>query len=81
MNKKYKCDVIGNSIRLFEEGRVTYFDGNFIVIGNKRLVRIRFYDKNPKVSMTKYMCVVYSLPLNRKIRKDLIDILINLAEQ
>lgn len=81
MNKKYRCDVIGNSIRLFEEGRVTSFDGNFMVIGNKKLVRIQFYDKKPKVSISKYMCVIYLPPLNRRIRKDLIDILINLAER
>ena len=82
MNKKYKCDVIGNrSIRLFDGRRVTYFEGDFYVIGNKRLVRVHFYKKKPKISMSKYMCAFYSLPLNRKIRKDLIDIFINLAER
>lgn len=81
MNEKYKCDVIGNrSIRLFDGRRVTFFEGDFSVIGNKRLVRIYFYGKK-RVSMTKYICVAYSLPLNRRIRKDLIDILINLAER
>ena len=81
MNKKYKCDVIRNSIRLFDGKRVTYFEGNFHVIGNKRLVRVHFYNKKPKISISKYMCAFYSLPLNRKIRKDLIDIFINLAER
>jgi hypothetical protein len=82
VNKKYKCDVIGNrSIRLFDGKRVTYFEGDFCVIGNKRLVRVHFYNKKPKISMSKYICVVYSLPLNRRIRKDLIDIFINLAER
>jgi hypothetical protein len=82
MNEKYRCGVIGNSIRLFDKGEVvTFFEGNFRVIGNKRLVRIQFYNKKPKVSMSKYKCVVYSIPLNRRIRKDLIDILINLAER
>jgi hypothetical protein len=81
MNEKYKCDVIGNrSIRLFDGRMVTFFEGDFSVIGNKRLVRIHFYKKK-RVSMSKYKCVVYSLPLNRRIRKDLIDILINLAER
>lgn len=70
------------TIRLFDEGGViTNFEGNFMVIGNKRLVRVHFYDKKSKVVMSKYKCVVYSIPLNRRIRKDLIDMLINLAER
>lgn len=82
MNKKYKCDVIGDScIRLFDGKIVTYFEGDFHVIGNKRLVRVHFYNKKPKISMSKYMCVLYSPLLNRRIRKDLIDIFINLAER
>jgi hypothetical protein len=81
MNKKYKCEIIGDSIRLFDGERITCFEGDFYVIGNKRLVRVHFYNKKPKISMSKYMCAFYSLPLNRKIRKDLIDIFINLAER
>ena len=82
MDKKYKCGVIGNrSIRLFDGKRITYFEGDFYVIGNKRLVRVHFCNKKPKISISKYMCAFYSLHLNRKIRKDLIDIFINLAER
>ena len=60
INEKYRCDVIGDSIRLFDGKTVTYFDGNFIVLRNKRLVRIRFRGEKRIVSMTKYRCVVYS---------------------
>ena len=81
LNKKYKCEVIGDSIRLFDGKRVTYFEGDFMIVGkNKRLVSVKFYGRK-RVSMTKYMCVDYSLSLNRRVRKNLIDILTNLAER